>query len=371
MVPSVLAVETDRAKRYSTIRLGLSLTGNFLGWAFLLAIVLTGLTKGFESWAYWMTSFPYLALLVFAAIVGSLEIILFFPLTFYSGYILEHRYGLSNHTLRSYFRDKAKGLLVGLAIGIPVLLSFYFFLDTYQENWWIPAGVFAFFFSVVLGRLAPTLIYPLFYTFVPVEDRDLADLIRGRCESVGMTVEGVFQFDMSRTTRKANAAFTGIGKSKRIILADTLIDKFSLEEIGAVLVHELGHFKKKHLWKTLAAGTGLTFFGLFLVSLVYGAWVRSMGIEEITRLSALPLLGVLMGVTGFAGGPIQNIISRRQEREADHFSKDLLQGKAEPLVSALEKLGELNLAERDPHPVVEFLFHSHPSIERRIRLLSQ
>ena len=362
-------IRVDKAKRYNNTKLALSLSGTILGWVFLGAIVMLGATTAIEGWAYTMTSSPTLALLIFAFVIGFLNAILFSPLSFYSGYVLEHKYELSNQTIQSYFWEKSKGLFVGVIMGIPVLVVLYFFLRTYEENWWIAVGVFMFFFSVVLGRLAPTLIFPLFYKFVPLADPELAALVKERCKSVGMKVQGVFQFDLSKSTKKANAAFTGIGKSKRIILGDNLINNFSLEEVDAVLIHELGHFKKKHLWKMVGVGTGLTFAGLYLVSLVYGRWVISLGFGGIAQLAALPLLAFLMGVYGFATGPIQNAISRNHEREADRFSVELLDGRPEPMISALEKLAEQNLADRDPNPVTEFLFHSHPSIKHRIQLL--
>jgi len=359
----------DRAKRYNNIKLGLSLSRSFLGWIFLLLIVLTGATRVVEGWTHSITASSTLALLLFASIFGFLNLILFFPLTFYNGYVLEHRYELSNYTLKSFFWENIKALFVGLVIGVPLLVIFYFFLKTYGNDWWIPVGIFLFFFSVILGRLAPTLILPLFYKFVPVEDERVADLVRKRCESVGMKVEGIFQFDLSKTTKKANAAFTGIGRSKRIILGDNLIHNFTLEEIDAVLAHELGHFKKKHLWKMMAVGTVSTFIGLYLVSLAYSEWVVGLGFGSLTRLAGLPLLGLLMGIYSFVTGPVQNIISRYHERKADQFSREMLEGKSEFMISALRKLAEQNLADRDPNPVVEFLFHSHPSIKHRIEYL--
>lgn len=359
----------DRAKRYNTIRLVLSLSLTALGWVFLLLIVTTGFSVIVERWAYSIFSSSYLALLIFGAVIGIMTLVLFFPLSFYTGYVLEHRYGLSTQSVTSYLWERIKGILVAVVIGIPLFFVFYFFLNTYENYWWIPVGLFAFFFSVILGKLAPVLIFPLFYRFVPLENEEIADRVRQRCESVGMKVEGVFQFDLSKTTRKANAAFTGIGKSKRILLGDNLVDNFPVEEIDAVVAHELGHFKKKHLWKMMGVAGALTFLGLYIVSVVYSEWSAEMGFESITRLAALPLLGLLLGIYGFVTGPVQNAISRHHERVADHFSREMLGGNEEPLVAALERLADMNLSDRSPHPIVEFLFHSHPSVKHRIGYL--
>jgi len=364
-----VTTETNQAKRYNNIKLGLSLSTTFLSWIFLFLIVLLGVTQILEDWVHSITDFSYLAFLLFSFLIGFVDLLLFFPLTFYSGYILEHKYELSNYTLRSFFWEQIKALLVGLVIGVPLLILFYFFLKTFGNSWWIPVGIILFFFSIILGRIAPTLIFPLFYKFIPIEDENLVDLVRKRCENAGMKVEGIFQFDLSKTTKKANAAFTGIGKSKRIILGDNLIQNFTSEEIDAILAHELGHFKKRHLWKMMATGTVFTFAGLYLVSSIYSDWVVSFGFENVTRLAGLPLLGFLLSIYGFAIGPIQNIVSRYHEREADRFSKEMLEGNSKPMISALNKLADQNLADRDPNPIVEFLFHSHPSIKHRIEFL--
>jgi len=355
----------DKAKRYNNIRLALDLGGTLLGWLFMFAIVLLGFSSWVEVMAFSVVSSPYLAFLTFAVIIGTVETTLFFPLSFYGGYILEHKYGLSNHTFRSYFWEKFKAFGVGLVIGLPVLLVFYYLLRTFPEIWWLYVGVFMFLVSIVLGRLAPTLIFPLFYKFKPIEDETLAAMIRERCGDAGMKVEGIFQFDMSKTTKKANAAFAGIGRSKRVILGDTLLEEFDHDEIDAVLAHELGHFEMKHLWKMMAVGTVFTFVGLYLVSIAYSFWIEKLGFEDITQLAALPLLTLLFGIYGFMSGPLQNAISRRHERQADRFSVEMRRDSS-AMVRALEKLADQNLADRNPHPVVELLFHSHPSIEKRI-----
>ncbi|MCH8069529.1 MAG: M48 family metallopeptidase [Candidatus Marinimicrobia bacterium] len=368
LIDGIFTTPMNKAKRYNNTKLALNLTGTFLGWGFLFVIVYMGWSYTFESWAYSVSSSTYISLLIFTAIIGIIEWVIFFPLSFYNGYLLEHKYELSNQTLKKYFWENIKGLMVGIVIGVPILVTFYFFLETFKENWWIPVGIFMFVLTIILGRLAPVLIFPLFYKFKIIEDEELASLIKKRCKSVGMKVEGIYQFNMSKNTKKANAAFTGIGKSKRVILGDTLIDNFISEEIDAILAHELGHFKLNHLWKMMMFGTLLTFLGLWIVSVIYSKWIIFFGFSDITQFAVLPLLGLIMGIYGLVTGPIQNSVSRHHEREADQFSRELL-GNSKQMIAALEKLAEQNLADRDPHPVVEFLFHSHPSIKHRIERL--
>ncbi|MEX2088205.1 MAG: M48 family metalloprotease, partial [Bacteroidota bacterium] len=183
---------------------------------------------------------------------------------------------------------------------------------------------------------------------------------------IGMPVEGVFVFDMSRNTKKANAAFTGIGKSRRIILGDTLVANFTDEEIETVFAHELGHYKLRHVWVMMAFGTVSSFLGLYGTALVYKTSLGWFGFTTPDEIAALPLLGLWLGVYSLLTNPLSNMLSRAHEYAADRFAVQL-SGKTRAFQNALTKLAKVNLADPSPHPLVEFLFHSHPSIEKRIR----
>jgi STE24 endopeptidase len=183
-----------------------------------------------------------------------------------------------------------------------------------------------------------------------------------------MSVEGVYVFDMSKNTKKANAAFTGIGKSKRIILGDTLVANFRDDEIESVFAHELGHYKLKHLWMMLGIGTVSSFFGLYLTAKAYDLSLPWFGFASLDQLAALPLLALWLGVYSLLASPLTNAISRSHERAADRYAISLTKN-GEAFVNALKKLARINLADVSPHPVVEFLFHSHPSIEKRVRAI--
>ena len=234
--------------------------------------------------------------------------------------------------------------------------------------WWLPVGSVLFFLSVVLARLAPVLIFPLFYTFKPLPDGELRSTILRLCQTVGMSVEGVYVFDMSKNTKKANAAFTGIGKSRRIILGDTLVANFRDDEIETVFAHELGHYKLKHLWTMLAVGTLSSFLGLYLTAKAYELSLPWFGFASLDQLAALPLLALWLGLYSLLASPLSNAISRSHERAADRYAISLTHN-GEAFVNALHKLARINLADISPHPVVEFLFHSHPSIEKRVRAI--
>ncbi len=354
------------AKKYSKTHQILSLISSIIFFAVLIMLVFTGLSKDVEKIAFSYTSEKYLALLIFFGIIGVFEGVINFPLNFYSDYILEHKYKLSNQSLKKYFIEKLKGFLLGLALGIPMLIAFYFILTEFGENWWLVLGIFMFIVSVILGRLAPTLIMPLFYKFKPVENEEIKNRILELCKRTGVKIQGIFTFDMSKNTKKANAAFTGMGKSRRIILGDTLMNNFSGSEIETVFAHEVGHYTKRHILKLTVASTIMTFAGLFLTAKLYKASLGYFGFSEVTEIAALPLLFLYLSLYGLITTPISNILSRKFEWEADTFALETTKDK-EAFISAMEKLADQNLADKTPNKIIEYLFHSHPSLEKRIQ----
>ncbi len=264
--------------------------------------------------------------------------------------------------------ENLKGLLVSLVIGIPILLTFYFILNTFYSLWWLPFAIIMFFISVVLSQIFPVLIFPIFYKVTPIEDETLKEKIKSLGQKAGIKVENVYKFNMSKNTKKANAAFTGLGKTKRIILGDTLLDKYSVEEIETVIAHELGHYKKKHIVKNILIGTASSFLTLFVIALLYQNSLSWFGFDSITQVSALPLLALWSMLIGIIQSPLGNILSRKFEYEADEYA--VIETK-NPLAfkNTLEKLTDQNLGDKEPHPFVEWFFYSHPSIKNRINAI--
>ena len=227
-----------------------------------------------------------------------------------------------------------------------------------------------FLFSVVIGRIAPLVIFPLFYKFEKLDDPGLLQRMEKLAKDGKFKLEGVYRFNMSKTTKKANAAFTGLGKSKRIILGDTLIEKFTQDEIESVFAHEVGHFVHKHLMIGVITGTISSYLSLFVAYKIYEAILNPIGYTGQADLAALPLLSLILTIISLVVSPLMNISSRRHERQADHYA---LEHSSVPIafLTALKKLGETNLADESPHPVIEFLFHSHPSISRRLQFAKE
>ena len=336
---------------------------------FLVALLVTGWSARLETFVRGLMEGDYLVLVAYAFLLMLAEFVLTFPIRWYSGFFLEHRYRVSNQTFLRWVGEGIKAALVSIPLGVPLLLFLFYALRTFGEFWWLPVGIALSGFSVLLGRIAPVLIYPLFYKFKPLEDTPLRERIIGLAGRLEVRVRGVFVFNMSKNTKKANAAVTGIGKSKRVLLGDTLLANLTDDEVEAVFAHELGHYTMNHIWKLMLIGTAQTFVGLYLVSLAYGGSLAWIGFSRPDAVAALPLLGLWLALYSLATGPLGNALSRRFERSADKFAWKVTQG-TDALARALQKLARINIVDVRPHPIVEFLFASHPSIQRRIQALS-
>lgn len=358
------------AKQYNRTKLMLGIASSVLSFAVLLTLVVSGAAGGLRNWAAGTASHEYLSMLLFVATIGLINGLVTTPIGFYSGYVVEHRYNLSNQSVGRWAWERCKGLLVGMPLMVSVVAILYYCLTAYGVMWWLPVGIFLAFFSIVLARIVPTFIMPLFYKFTPLEDGSLKERITALCEKAGVRFEGVFSFNMSKNTKKANAGFTGIGKSKRIILGDTLLEKFSEEEIETVFAHELGHYTRKHILIGIGTGIVSTFAGLFIVSKLHAASVGWFGFNGIADLASLPLLALWLSLFGLVTSPLGNLLSRKHEREADAYAVRSTNN-CKAFVSALRKLSDSNLADPEPHPVIEFLFYSHPSINERVNKISK
>ena len=283
---------------------------------------------------------------------------------------MEHKYNLSNQTFFKYFLENLKSMLVGLVIGIPILLLFFFVINQFGDLWWLVFASAMFLISVVLSQLFPNLILPIFYKILPLDDEELKTRISNLAKGAGIKVENVFSFDMSKNTKKANAAFTGLGKTKRIILGDTLLNEYSKDEIETVIAHELGHYKHKHIIKNLIFGTVSSFLTFFIISILYKNSLSWFDFESITQIAALPLLSLWAMIIGLIQSPIGNILSRKYEYEADRYAIESTL-KPESFINTLNKLTDQNLGDREPHPFVEWFFYSHPSIKNRINAIRE
>ena len=353
-------------KRYNRTKLIVSLASGIVSFALTVFLLLKEYTVSIEQFALSYSTNPYISLLIFSAAFAIISGVVSLPFSIYSGFILEHQYNLSNQNFGQWIWESAKGVLVSIPILTPLALIVYFFLLTFNTLWWLPVAGTLFIISIGLSRIAPIVILPLFYKLTPLDDTPLKEKIEALTASTKMIVEGIYSFNLSKTTKKANAAFTGIGKSKRILLGDTLMNNFSEEEIESVFAHELGHYSYGHIWKGITVGTLSIFLGLYLTSVAYSISLSWFGFSSITQLAALPLLTLWLGIYSLVTSPLGNILSRKHEYEADRYAVERTKN-ISAFISTMNKLAEMNLADRTPHPLIEFLFYSHPSIEKRIR----
>ena len=358
------------AKKYNNIKLALGIGEGIISFILILLFVWLGYSHELEIYLSNYFSDPYALFLAYLFVIGFVGSLLSFPVSYYSGYYLEHKYNLSNQTFWKWIWENFKGLLVSLVIGIPILLIFYFVLNYFGPIWWLPFATIMFFFSVVLSQIFPIIILPIFYKLTPIEDETLKEKIKLLGQKAGIKVENVYKFNMSKNTKKANSAFTGLGKTKRIILGDTLLNNYSIEEIESVIAHELGHYKKKHIVKNIFIGTASSFLTLFIIALFYQNSLRWFGFDSITQVAALPLLALWSMLIGIIQTPLGNILSRKFEYEADEYA--IIETK-NPLAfkNTLEKLTNQNLGDKEPHPFVEWFFYSHPSIKNRINAIER
>jgi STE24 endopeptidase len=354
----------ELAKKYDKIKLIVGITEGIFSFIILVIFVAFGYSKKLELFVFQYTSNPYIALVYFGLIIGVVSSVIAFPVDYFFGFRLEHKFGLSNLTFVGWIKEKLKGALVGGVIAAPIAFLFYWLISSY-ELWWLYLACIVWGYSVLLAQIAPILIFPLFYKFKPIENESLKQKLMNLCDRAQFKVSGVFTFNMSKTTKKANAAFTGLGKTKRIILGDTLIESFTEDEIETVFAHELGHYKKGHIKKNILFSVFGTFIGLFIMAQVYTWLLPKFGFQHPWDIGALPLLALIAGAWSFLTSPIGAALSRKFEFEADRFAIDTTKDFAS-YKSTMEKLVDQNLSNDEPNKLVEFWTYSHPSVKRRI-----
>ncbi|HVC18468.1 MAG TPA: M48 family metallopeptidase [Vicinamibacterales bacterium] len=361
----------DKATRYHRLKRRVSLLS--LAWSTLLLVglLLTGasaalreaaraiappgaLAPGIEIAAY------VVALFLFNE-AGTL------PLAFYGGHVLEHRYGLSRESLRRWTADQAKAGAIGLVLAVGAAEVVYGALHLWPDRWWIAAGLAFAAVIVVLANLAPVLLLPLFYRFRPLEREALRQRLLALAGRAGTRVVGVYEWSLGERTRRANAALTGLGRTRRILVSDTLLAEYSDDEIEVILAHELAHHVHADIWKGIAFESVLILAGFDLAHVALRALAPALGLQGPADIAGLPLLLLAAGGLGLLLVPAANALSRRHERQADRYALELTGNRA-AFVSAMRRLATQNLAEDAPSGLVRALFYTHPPIRERIAM---
>ncbi len=363
----------QKAREYARIRRRLS----FISLGFGAVCIAVVLGFGLDSWlrnllaplAVWqpVQGWRPLQILVYLVILVVVYEILTLPLGYYSGYILPHRYGLSTMKLSGWIGDLLKGFALGVVLEVCALELIYLLLAVQPQTWWLWVALVMLFFSVLMANLAPILLFPLFYKFKPLPEGELTERLLALARKANTRVRGVFSMEMSSKTTAANAALMGLGNTRRIVLGDTMLDRYTTDEIEVVLAHELGHQVHRDIWKLIISQTILTLVGLSIANLLLHWAVNSLHhYQALTDPAIMPFLFLLMGLYGLIVMPIGNSYTRYVEYQADEYALETTR-KIDAFKSAMTRLANQNLADAEPSPLVEFLFLDHPSIKNRLR----
>lgn len=343
-----------RAAAYQRAGLAISLLQQLLSLLFLAAAVYL-VMRFFKAAPH--PALPYAAGYIVLFLIA--QRLLSLPLDFYRGYTIEHRFGLSIQTAAGWFADYGKSALIGLFIAAAALTGLYVLITRWPARWWFFGGIAFTLFLLLSGYLYPLIIDPLFYRFTDLEGEGLPERITGLSEKAGIRVERILVADAGRRTSKANAYFSGMGRTRRIVIYDTLLQNFTDEEVLAVIAHEMGHWRHGHLWRNVLLGAAGSFAALYALYCV----LLKMGLHADFR--ALPLALLFFALLSMAVSPARSALSRSLEREADRTALSLI-GESAPFVSLYCKLARSNLSVVQPHPLLKAALYTHPPLMERI-----
>ncbi len=357
------------ARRYSHVSLACTLADMAIDVAFL-GLMAFIFARPIDTWLSSFVPFSgehsILRLLALFGVVMLLHILISMPLSFYSNYVVEHRFALSNQSLRRWLRNWALSNVLTIVLGAALNAGLFWIIWNTGAYWWLIAAAAFFVVSIVLGQLAPVLIMPLFYKIERLENPELDGRMKRLAEGTGITIEGVYRMGLSADTVKANAMLAGLGRTRRVLMGDTLIEKFNPAEIEVIFAHELGHHVHRHIPKMIATGVVTSVVGFWLIDRAIVWWA---GIPDAAAAptSALPLVMFTLTVFALILSPLQNAISRHYERQCDRYALDRTHD-VTAYRSAFLKLARLNKADMEPNPIEVFLLHSHPPIAERLAL---
>ncbi|MDO8662158.1 MAG: M48 family metallopeptidase [Candidatus Omnitrophota bacterium] len=363
----------DRAKQYSNIKYSLEIAGIIYTFLLIFLFLKSGLSKNLAS-TLSIFSPGFLAgarhtmpLLLYLFIVSLGYYILNLPLNIYQSYILEHKFSLTTQSLGSWFKDQFKAGAISYVISLILVAAFYLILHYNPASWWLALSIFWIIFSIVLAKLLPIVIIPIFFKYKKLSDENLRVRVMKLAAKMKVKILDCFEIDFSKKTLKANAAFVGIGNTRRVILADTLKDKYSYDEIEVVLAHEFAHYQLKHLLKLVVVNSLSTLAIFYLIFRTNAYILNWFGLSSLNDLASLPVILIYFILFGIITQPLEAFISRSFERSADSLALETT-GLKEAFISTMDKLAKQNLSDRSPHPIIKFFFFDHPPIDERIKM---
>lgn len=354
----------DRSSRYHRLKRQAGILS--VAWSVVLlgGLLASGASAGLRDMAS-RAGGSVFAIVFYVALVLLLNELGSLPLAFYSGFLLERRYGLSQEAPGRWWLDQLKSFAIGLLLSSVCAAIVYALIRRSPDGWWLPAGIVFALLIVGLSNLAPVLLLPLFYSVKPLDREALCARLLTLAERAGARVLGAYEWGLGEKTKKANAALAGIGATRRILVSDTMLSEYSDEEIEVVLAHELAHHVHGDIWKGIVFESLLILGGFYLAARVL-AWLAPVfALNGVADIAGLPLLVLAAGAVSFVMLPVSHAMSRAFERSADRFALTLT-GNPSAFVSAMKRLAAQNLAEEHPSKLVQLLFYSHPPVHERI-----
>lgn len=367
--------EYEQSARYTLAKARFQRWSEVYGRILILFLLLSGLLPFIDDAIIIMLpqslSNLHMTGVLFCLAVGLIFSLASLPVDSYSTFAIESRFGFNKTTVSLYFSDKLKGVVLGILIGGPFLFVVLWLMQATGEYWWLCAFVFITMFQLLLIIVFPTFIAPWFNKFEPLASGELRDRILALANQIGFEASGIFLMDGSKRSAHSNAYFTGIGKAKRIVLFDTLVEQMTIDQGVAVLAHEMGHYKMKHIRRMMIVQSVILFIGLYILSRLvnYEPLFTAFGVQPSNH-AALVLFSLLSGPFTFYLAPLMNFLSRKHEYEADRFAAITL-GSGKPMEEALINLTLKNLSNLTPHPWYSAYHYSHPTATERIGAIRQ
>jgi STE24 endopeptidase len=365
-------VNEDKASRYHRLKRQAGVASLLCGVSLLMTLVASGLTLRIRTTAESIApgspgsvSAWIAGVLVYVTLLSALNEAVSLPIAFYSGFLLERRYGLGTESISTWLLDQAKSFALGLLLAGGAAVLLYAAIAWSPEQWWLVAGLVFAISIVALTNVAPVLVFPLFYRVRPLDRESLRNRLLALADRAGARVLGAYEWGLAAKTKKANAALAGLGATRRILVSDTMLADYSEDEIEVVLAHELAHHVHGDIWKGIVFESGLIVAGFYVASWLLRGTAGLVGLRGVADVAGLPLLLLAAGAVSLVMLPMTHAMSRAFERSADRFALDLTRNPG-AFISAMRRLGAQNLAEDNPSRIVQWLFYSHPPVRDRI-----
>jgi STE24 endopeptidase len=357
--------QREQARAYQSTKLRITLITLAINLVVPLVFLFSGGSEGLRDFSEGINSSQWVVVAIYLVVAGAGLQLLELPFEIFSSFVVEKRYELLKNSFTGWLWDWVKGTLVQAVLLTALISAIYWLLRSQPDTWWLWGAIGTTVLLLILMALVPIVLMPLFYKFEPIPEGELKDRLFALADRIGTHVQGVYIWHLGEKTSKSNASVTGWGRTRRIIISDTLIESSTPQEIEVVMAHELGHHVKKDVWKMMVVQTVLVFISFFVIDLALDTWIDSLELRGVSDIAGLPLVITVSVVVSLIALPIANWLSRKVETAADNYALNLT-GMKDEFISAMEKLGDNNMSDREPNKVVEFVFHSHPSIQRRI-----